>query len=276
MQHLNIADGSKVGSITTGSYWNDGTGQFDACRDITNYGDYVYGAGMRNSNRAWIVKWSKTNNGSVPLSTTAWGTEYYSSYIAEEMTAVTIDSSENVYATGNTAENMGTFHFVVSKWNSSGTNQWHKTLRSASYPTGVCVDAVNNVYVQYSDQTANNCVGIMKLDSSGNIVWQRRIIRSGVNIRGKGLKAQGNVIVGLAQVDTTPKSVMVFKIKTDGSGTGTYNSYTYESTGYSLTTPSFSATPSLSGAFASYGDKGGSSSYTAQNTSPQLTQTVVL
>jgi len=276
LTHLNVSDGSKIGSITTGSYWQSGAGGFDAIYDIRNYGDSIYTAGMRNGNLAYFGKYSKTNDGSLPISTTNWAETFYSGYVAEEGRKIAIDSSENVYALANTAETIGTFHFVVSKYNSSGSNQWRKTLRAASYPTGICVDAINNIYIQYSDETSNNCVGIMKIDASGNIVWQKRIIRSGINIRGRGLESRGNVIVGLAQVDTTPKSVMLFKIKTDGTGTGTYNNYTYESTGYSLVTPSFSGTGSPGNAFASYGDKGATASLTNQNTSPQLTETVIV
>lgn len=90
---------------------------------------------------------------------------------------VAVDSNRNIYVAGY--KTSGGPQMYLMKLNSSGTLQWEKTFNFA-YDNGIksiCVDSNNNVYVggTLGAGTGPNpyVLGCIKLDTSGNIVWQR-------------------------------------------------------------------------------------------------------
>jgi len=96
-------------------------------------------------------------------------------------TAIAVDGSGNVYLNGNQASDVyGGDDFGVIKLDSSGNLLWQKKIGGISYDYGyaIAVDGDGNVYLngyQLSDVYGNNDYGVIKLDSSGDIVWQKKI-----------------------------------------------------------------------------------------------------
>ena len=84
---------------------------------------------------------------------------------------VTVDSSNNIYVTGNTKGNLdgnytsGVYDIFLVKYNSSGTKQWTKQLGTSANDQGygVTVDSSNNIYV-----TGQTNGGLDGNTSSGN------------------------------------------------------------------------------------------------------------
>ncbi len=103
-------------------------------------------------------------------------------YDDERYLSVAVDSSNNVYAAGemisrNNAAGAALNSYwcaVVTKLNSSGTHQWSKALNTTltdSYAKSV---AVRGSILAVSHNNDNNEAFVTKLDTSGNIKWQRR------------------------------------------------------------------------------------------------------
>jgi uncharacterized delta-60 repeat protein len=68
----------------------------------------------------------------------------------EEGYSIAIDSSDNVYAFGNTSSaGEGSNDFLIAKYNSSGTIQWQRVLGASGNELGesVTIDSNDNVYV---------------------------------------------------------------------------------------------------------------------------------
>lgn len=79
---------------------------------------------------------------------------------------VAVDSSGNVYTTGQISDTAGT-DFLTVKYDSAGQQTWVRRYNgpSSSNPSGVAVDNAGNSYVA---GTSNNQFIIVKYDSNGN------------------------------------------------------------------------------------------------------------
>ena len=105
----------------------------------------------------------------------------------EEGWAIAIDPSENVYITGYADVAGQANNVIIAKYNTSGTIQWQKQLAGVGtkneYGTSIAVDSASNVYVTaYSNAGAgggNFDFLTFKLDSSGNMSWQRSLSGTG-------------------------------------------------------------------------------------------------
>ena len=119
----------------------------------------------------------------------------------EIMDGVTVDSSGNIYVTGNTSGGLdnntnpsasgGTSHndkwdFFLVKYNSSGTKQWTQQLGTSVNmisAKGVAVDSSNNIYVtgttggglDNNTHFGSNDIFLVKYNSSGEKQWTQQL-----------------------------------------------------------------------------------------------------
>lgn len=142
---------------------------------------------------------------------------------------VAVDSSGNVYVGGADQTNKG----YVAKYNSSGTIQWQKSLANAfsldfGYITGrvgsVAVDSSGNVYVGLEllytvASTASMDVLLVKFDSSGTTLWQRRLSGSGADrpdyFTGMTTDSAGNTY--LTSRSGSTNAINMFKYNSSGT-----------------------------------------------------------
>jgi hypothetical protein len=180
-------------------------------------------------------------------------------YDAEYSPSVAVDSSNNIYivgyeiyeystAFGNTAYG---FKGIVAKYSPSGSIQWQKTITSntSTYVQlyGITIDSNNNLYITGSCTvdigTPKYAAYIAKLDTSGNIQWQRGLYRTSDGVITYALTSYGYSI----EVDeyddlyvsgeTTYASNEVYnkywplllKVPSDGSQQGIYGQFRYNS-----------------------------------------------
>ena len=122
---------------------------------------YAFGTNyILKSNSSGTAQWQRTT-----ASTTNWR-------------AATFDSSDNIYITGDYSNDL-----VVTKYNSSGTEQFTRKLSLSSYfirGRGIGLDSSGNIYVSgnfrpVSGGSNNNGAVIAKWNSSGVLQWQRKL-----------------------------------------------------------------------------------------------------
>jgi len=94
--------------------------------------------------------------------------------------AITLDSSDNIYAVGETrSAGAGQQDFLIAKYNSSGTIQWQRILGASGSDLGlsVSVDSLGDVYAAILAEPtgSGNTTVIAKYNSSGTIQWQRKL-----------------------------------------------------------------------------------------------------
>ena len=133
------------------------------------------------------------------------GTEQWQRLIdtnSSEKVGIGLDSSSNVYVVGDTDESpsQGSLDFHITKFNSSGTEQWQKGLGGSgieqffghsttdssgnTYGVGYTTSAGQGTFAQY----------IAKWNSSGTVQWQRTLSMSGQHTgRDVALDSSGNV-----------------------------------------------------------------------------------
>ena len=151
----------------------------------------VYTSGVSNSD-IFVIKHDKD------------GTEQWQRLINtnnSEKTGIGLDSSNNVYVVGDTEESsQGSLDFHITKFNSSGTEQWqrglggsgidqfyaHSTTDSSgnTYGAGYTTSAGQGTFAQY----------LVKWNSSGTVQWQRTLSMSGQHTgRDVAFDSSGNV-----------------------------------------------------------------------------------
>jgi len=88
---------------------------------------------------------------------------------------IAVDNSGNVYVCGRGRDSSNNTVQSISKWNTSGTIQWQRTLTDASgtpsdYAYGIAVDNSGNVYVCGSiyNSSGNQIQSIAKLPADGS------------------------------------------------------------------------------------------------------------
>jgi hypothetical protein len=98
-------------------------------------------------------------------------------FIDERYFSVAVGSDGSIYAAGQiyTDDSTNRYQAVVSKFNSSGVHQWSRALNPGEFGSEAKCVAVRGTTVAVSSYYSdNNETIITKLDTSGNIKWQRR------------------------------------------------------------------------------------------------------
>ncbi len=158
----------------------------------------------------------------------------------DEGFGVSVDSSDNVYVTGESEGNFdghtnsGGKDMFLIKYDSSGNKQWSKLLgsRFRDEGLGMNVDSSGNVYVtgfsagafDGHTHSGNEDMFLIKYDTSGNKQWSK-LVGTSSGDRGKGVSVDsaGSVYVtgysaGAFDGHTNQGSTDMFLIKYDSSG----------------------------------------------------------
>jgi len=143
------------------------------------------------------------------------GGSYWISIIGDSAVAgqegfysVVLDSSENIYAVGNTrgASSNGAF---IASYNQQGVIRWQRTLSSATsntfYP--LTIDGVGNIYAA---GLSNGIMLVAKYTTSGVLQFQKSINYAGP-VTGLGIGSSGNLYFG-GYGGVSDNSALVFKI----------------------------------------------------------------
>jgi hypothetical protein len=153
-----------------------------------------------------------------------------------------LDTSGNIFTAGYQSVASGTNNLTIWKFNSSGTNQWNRYVNTTrNLNGGYCaVDSSGNVYAAGYMETSGGSgyylTYIIKLDTSGNTLWQRSIStgsNKGTELNSMSVSATGELVV---TGTSTSNGTWVTKLPLDGSGTGTYGAFTYAVESLSVTT----------------------------------------
>ena len=199
---------------------------------------YAVGAGYNSSTGGSVVSFLIKYNTSGTLQ---WQRKLTMTSPNEiTLSEIALASSGNVYVAGrayNQTTNIG--KIFVAKYNSSGTLQWQKYLSDAS-ASGItlmlegyiAVDSSENIYVasQY-ESTSGRYLILIKVDSSGNLLWQRNITTSSpytpnpsasemsISILGSDILL--SFYMGAATGGASTPAAWTLKLPNDGSKTGT-------------------------------------------------------
>ena len=159
---------------------------------------YMTGGYTLSGSRGFLIK---TNSSGTIL--------YQRSFIANvdhsmQPAGVSVDSTGNVYIIGTSqgfSTNLGGQIAFLTKFNSSGTNQWSINFDSrTSTGTGLAIDSSNNVYMTgYSSSGSGgaNQQYVAKINSAGSSLWQAGVTTSSGYVLGQGiaLDSSDNVYV---------------------------------------------------------------------------------
>ncbi len=100
----------------------------------------------------------------------------YDSGGTDQLYAMTVDASGNVYATGASVQVPFTADYLTVKYNSAGIKQWEKAYNgiagSDDRAYAIAIDALGNVYVT-GGTAYNNSIVTIKYNSLGDSLWTR-------------------------------------------------------------------------------------------------------
>jgi hypothetical protein len=200
-----------------------GAGQInDVAVDSTGSNIYVVGYDIPSTQNAHVAKYDSSG-------TLIWQRSLGGAG-SDEFTGCAVDSSDNVYCVGETSsEGEGADDVLIAKYDSSGTFQWQRILGGATnnFRSSIAVDSSSNVYVSF-ESVAPTVLSMAKYNSSGTIQWQRTLAGATSDTPGRRGAIVHDGDGGFAvSATTSPTEVLIFKAPDDGSGTGTFGSYTY-------------------------------------------------
>ncbi|MBT7082502.1 MAG: PKD domain-containing protein, partial [Chloroflexi bacterium] len=102
-----------------------------------------------------------------------WAQTYVGPVYSSDVRGIALDSLNNVYVTGFTANGIGHDYVTVKYDGATGAQLWAKMYSysetSDDYPTGIALDSSNNVYVVGSGGSGAD---IVKYDSAGTEQWR--------------------------------------------------------------------------------------------------------
>ena len=160
---------------------------------------------------------------------------------------IAVDSSGFIYTCGYVDPAASAeYNILIAKYDTNGTLLWQRTLFSANadYGLGISVDSSGNFYISgFIWNGSNNDVIIAKYDTNGTLLWQRTL-SSPNDDRGNAIAVDPSG-TKLYIAGRTNDNFMLVKLPSDGTGIGTYGSFTYASSG--LTTAISGLTTAISG-----------------------------
>ena len=152
-----------------------------------------------------------------------WQRSLSGSSVSHVGLAVAVDASGNVYSAGYSTESTYRSGFLA-KYNSSGTLQWQKKLYFGSHGDwqAIRVDSSGNSYVVGSP--SGGPIVVAKYNTSGTLQWQRRL----TGTSGYGIELSSDelyvYVTGMwSPTGTSGSDVIVARLPTDGTKTGTYS-----------------------------------------------------
>lgn len=238
--------GVKVWSIDTPSLSDFVFSAFavDASENLYVYAEYIDGSAYRpvviKINSAGAIQWVK-------MITVSDGTSI--ALASANRQVIDVDSSGNVYVGFRYATNT---RVSLIKLDSTGASTWQATViavsKSNDAPSVKVID--NNVYMSYVDSTTQT---LCCFTDSGVFSYKRTFTFASPFAAGTGTEplcltgGAGGLVISLLSTQTVYNSssqrfIVIFKLPLDGTLTGTYGSFSYNSVAASTT----SATHTLS------------------------------
>ena len=209
--------------------------------------DVANGIAVDSSGNVYVCGYGYNSNGDFVQSISKWNTsgtiQWQRTFLATNggtfAQGIAVDSSGNVYVTGCGVIN-GSNHQVISisKWDTSGTLQWQRTLKDAgaapqAIGNSIALDGSGNIYVcGYGlDSSPYNVLSISKWNNSGTIQWQSSLRDTystpltkgyGVSIDnsgnvyacGVGTNSSGNYVMSISKWDNSG-SILLQRTITD-------------------------------------------------------------
>ena len=131
-------------------------------------------------------------------------------------------------------------------------------------------DSSGNVYCFTQPSGASSTVTILKFNSSGTLQWQRNLVYTGATITPTSIAIDNTNSAFLVTIgqNSTPNRAVVFRLPLDGSQTGTYGSWAYSASSYTI---SSGASGSWSGSSYSTG-----SGVTSTTSTPTIANTTFI
>ena len=218
------------GTLQLSRKWNRNSGASGIALDSSG-NIYVIGttdqAGQGNDD-ILLLKWN--SSGVIQWERTLGSSSSDNGY------GIAIDSSDNIFIEGRTNAGGGVYNAIIAKYDTSGTLVWQRAFGGSgmhSYLDGITADNSGNVYVNLYDVGDGQTV--VKYDSDGAIQWQNSLENTGQDYnKAIAVDPDGSNIYVCGHGDVSGASTewIIAKLPGDGTGTGTYGTFTYSNSSY--------------------------------------------
>ena len=196
-------------------------GQVDSSGNYLGAGSTIYEGYLIKLNSSGGITWSST-----------LGTGYGGALAC----AVVDPTFSYIYAIAKEPSSSNWSLYKVDGSNGT-TTTWSQYSSDFPYYSGhLACDSSGNIYVVTQPNSAPTVCTILKFNSSGTLQWQRNLTYTGANISPKSITIDSTNSVFILSIgqSSTPNRTVVIRLPTDGSQTGTYGSWAYAASSYTI------------------------------------------